>query len=172
MVPYQLWDIIKFASTIQNLPLLEFRSGITPPMMLVSFTHFTIIVLCGKIWLVVFHYYMDSLFFSSLLVTMEDNCDKIYIKVNSTSIIVPFQPLHSQVKRVSLMHLLVDRSLSINPYNRPLGCPTHNRPAALPKPIIILVPRPCCWKGPASKLYVEFLPHMASLGMEVDDILE
>ena len=40
-------------------------------------------------------------------------------------------------------------------------------PAALPKPIIISVPRPHCWKGSASKPYVELPPHTAPLGMEV-----
>ncbi|EXB36954.1 hypothetical protein L484_018330 [Morus notabilis] len=40
-------------------------------------------------------------------------------------------------------------------------------PAALLKPIIISVPRPHCWKGSASKPYVELPPHTAPLGMEV-----
>ncbi|KAG5568282.1 hypothetical protein H5410_064703 [Solanum commersonii] len=43
----------------------------------------------------------------------------------------------------------------------------RSRPAALPKPIIISVPRPHCWKGSASKPYVELPPHTAPLGMEV-----
>ncbi|KAL8460534.1 hypothetical protein ACS0TY_032169 [Phlomoides rotata] len=43
----------------------------------------------------------------------------------------------------------------------------HSRPAALPKPIIISVPRPHCWKGSASKLYMKLPPHTAPLGMEV-----
>nr|GFA54200.1 pentatricopeptide repeat-containing protein [Tanacetum cinerariifolium] len=43
----------------------------------------------------------------------------------------------------------------------------RSRPAALPKPIIISVPRPHCWKGSASKPYVELSPHTAPLGMEV-----
>ncbi|MCD9644251.1 hypothetical protein HAX54_032430 [Datura stramonium] len=42
----------------------------------------------------------------------------------------------------------------------------RSRPTALPKPIIISVPRPHCWKGSASKPYVELSPHMAPLGME------
>lgn len=42
-----------------------------------------------------------------------------------------------------------------------------SRPAALPKPIIISVPRPHCWKGSASKPYVELPPHTAPLGMGV-----
>ncbi|KAK7411405.1 hypothetical protein VNO78_02838 [Psophocarpus tetragonolobus] len=37
----------------------------------------------------------------------------------------------------------------------------------LPKPIIISVPRPHCWKGSASKPYMELPPHTAPLGMEV-----
>nr|GFA29215.1 pentatricopeptide repeat-containing protein [Tanacetum cinerariifolium] len=48
--------------------------------------------------------------------------------------------------------------------------PSHSarsRPAALPKPIIISVPRPHCWKGSASKPYVELPPHTAPLWMEV-----
>lgn len=43
----------------------------------------------------------------------------------------------------------------------------HIRPAALPKPIIISVPKPHCWKGSASKPYVELPPHTAPLGMGV-----
>ncbi|KAI3476474.1 hypothetical protein L1887_61951 [Cichorium endivia] len=43
----------------------------------------------------------------------------------------------------------------------------RSRPAALPKPIIISVPRPHCWKGSASKPYVELPPHTAPLGMEL-----
>ncbi|KAG2384856.1 uncharacterized protein HKW66_Vig0119480 [Vigna angularis] len=43
----------------------------------------------------------------------------------------------------------------------------RNRPTTLPKPIIISVPRPHCWKGSASKLYVELPPHTAPLGMKV-----
>ncbi|KAL3503931.1 hypothetical protein ACH5RR_033772 [Cinchona calisaya] len=43
----------------------------------------------------------------------------------------------------------------------------RSRPAALPKPIIISVPRPHCWKGSASKSYVELPSHTAPLGMEV-----
>lgn len=43
----------------------------------------------------------------------------------------------------------------------------RSRPAALPKPIIISVPKPHCWKGSASKPYVELPPHTAPLGMEV-----
>nr|GEX29956.1 Gag-Pol polyprotein [Tanacetum cinerariifolium] len=43
---------------------------------------------------------------------------------------------------------------------------SRSRPTALPKPIIISVPRPHCWKGSASKPYVELSPHTAPLGME------
>lgn len=43
----------------------------------------------------------------------------------------------------------------------------RSRPAALPKPIIISVPKPHCWKGSASKPYVELPPHTAPCGMEV-----
>nr|GFB25611.1 hypothetical protein [Tanacetum cinerariifolium] len=43
----------------------------------------------------------------------------------------------------------------------------RSRPTALPKPIIISVPRLHCWKGSASKLYVELQPYTAPLGMEV-----
>ncbi|GJW29470.1 dehydroascorbate reductase 2 [Tanacetum coccineum] len=42
----------------------------------------------------------------------------------------------------------------------------RSRPSALPKPIIISVLRPHCWKGSASKPYVELPPHTAPLGME------
>jgi hypothetical protein len=42
-----------------------------------------------------------------------------------------------------------------------------NYTAALPKPIIISVPKPHCCKGSASKPYVEFPPHTAPLGMGV-----
>ena len=37
----------------------------------------------------------------------------------------------------------------------------------VPKPIIISVPKPHCWKGSASKPYVELPPHTAPLGMGV-----
>ncbi|KAL0302764.1 UNVERIFIED_CONTAM: hypothetical protein Scaly_2563000 [Sesamum calycinum] len=47
-----------------------------------------------------------------------------------------------------------------------VACRCRSRPAALPKPIIS-VPRPHCWKGSASKPYVELPPHTAPLGMEV-----
>ncbi|KAL3513972.1 hypothetical protein ACH5RR_026689 [Cinchona calisaya] len=46
----------------------------------------------------------------------------------------------------------------------------RSRPAALPKPIIISVPRSHCWKGSASKSYVELPPHTAPLGMEIGPI--
>ncbi|GER39140.1 TBP-associated factor 5, partial [Striga asiatica] len=47
-----------------------------------------------------------------------------------------------------------------------LAC-ARSRPAALPKPIIISVPKPHCFQGSASKPYVELPPHTAPLGMEV-----
>lgn len=70
-------------------------------------------------------------------------------------------PLHSQVKGESHASVCGSRSHALIPTG------ARSRPAALPKPIIISVPRPHCWKGSASKPYVELPPHTAPLGMEV-----
>ena len=69
--------------------------------------------------------------------------------------------LHSQVKGESHALVCGSRSHALIPTG------ARSRPAALPKPIIISVPRPHCWKGSASKPYVELPPHTAPLGMEV-----
>lgn len=69
--------------------------------------------------------------------------------------------LHSQVKGESHASVCGSRSHALIPTG------AHSRPAALPKPIIISVPRPHCWKGSASKPYVELPPHTAPLGMGV-----
>ncbi|KAA0050837.1 hypothetical protein E6C27_scaffold404G001030 [Cucumis melo var. makuwa] len=69
--------------------------------------------------------------------------------------------LHSQVKGQS--HALVCGSQS----HTLIPTSARSRPTALPKPIIISVPRPHCWKDSASKPYVELPPHTAPLGMEV-----
>ena len=68
---------------------------------------------------------------------------------------------HSQVKGESHALVCGSRSHTLIPTG---AC---SRPAALPKPIIISVPKPHCWKGSASKPYVELPPHTAPLGMEV-----
>lgn len=70
-------------------------------------------------------------------------------------------PLHSQVKGESHASVCGSRSHALIPTG------ARSRPAALPKPIIISVPKPHCWKGSASKPYVELPPHTAPLGMEV-----
>ena len=70
-------------------------------------------------------------------------------------------PLYSQVKGESHASVCGSRSHALIPTG------ARSRPAALPKPIIISVPRPHCWKGSASKPYVELPPHTAPLGMEV-----
>ena len=70
-------------------------------------------------------------------------------------------PLHSRVKGESHASVCGSRSHALIPTG------ARSRPAALPKPIIISVPRPHCWKGSASKPYVELPPHTAPLGMEV-----
>ena len=69
--------------------------------------------------------------------------------------------LYSQVKGESHASVCGSRSHTLIPTG------ARSRPAALPKPIIISVPRPHCWKGSASKPYVELPPHTAPLGMEV-----
>ena len=68
---------------------------------------------------------------------------------------------HSQVKGESHALVCGSRSHTLIPTG------ARSRPAALPKPIIISVPKPHCWKGSASKPYVELPPHTAPLGMEV-----
>jgi hypothetical protein len=68
---------------------------------------------------------------------------------------------HSLVKGESHAPVFVLRSHALIPTG------AHSRPAALPKPIIISVPKPHCCKGSASKPYVEFPPHTAPLGMGV-----
>lgn len=70
-------------------------------------------------------------------------------------------PLYSQVRGESHASVCGSRSHTLIPTG------ARSRPAALPKPIIISVPRPHCWKGSASKPYVELPPHTAPLGMEV-----
>lgn len=70
-------------------------------------------------------------------------------------------PLYSRVKGESHASVCGSRSHTLIPTG------ARSRPAALPKPIIISVPRPHCWKGSASKPYVELPPHTAPLGMEV-----
>ncbi len=70
-------------------------------------------------------------------------------------------PLHSQVKGESHASVCGSRSHALIPTG------ARSTPAALPKPILISVPRPHCWKGSASKPYVELPPHTAPLGMEV-----
>ena len=72
-----------------------------------------------------------------------------------------FPFFHSQVKGESHASVCGSRSHALIPTG------ARSRPAALPKPIIISVPRPHCWKGSASKPYVELPPHTAPLGMEV-----
>jgi len=68
---------------------------------------------------------------------------------------------HSLVKGESHAPVFLLRSYALIPTG------AHSRPAALPKPIIISVPKPHCCKGSASKPYVEFPPHTAPLGMGV-----
>lgn len=68
---------------------------------------------------------------------------------------------HSRVKGESHAPVCVLRSHELIPTG------AHSRPAALPKPIIISVPKPHCCKGSAAKPYVEFPPHTAPLGMGV-----
>ena len=68
---------------------------------------------------------------------------------------------YSQVKGESHASVCGSQSHTLIPTG------ARSRPAALPKPIIISVPRPHCWKGSASKPYVELPPHTAPLGMEV-----
>lgn len=70
-------------------------------------------------------------------------------------------PLYSRVKGESHASVCGSRSHTLIPTG------ARSRPAAIPKPIIISVPRPHCWKGSASKPYVELPPHTAPLGMEV-----
>lgn len=72
-----------------------------------------------------------------------------------------FPFFHSQVKGESHASVCGSRSHALIPTG------AHSRPAALPKPIIISVPKPHCWKGSASKPYVELPPHTAPLGMGV-----
>ena len=72
-----------------------------------------------------------------------------------------FPFFHSPLKGESHASVCGPRSHALIPTG------AHSRPAALPKPIIISVPRPHCWKGSASKPYVELPPHTAPLGMEV-----
>jgi hypothetical protein len=70
-------------------------------------------------------------------------------------------PLHSQqVKGESHASVCGSRSHALIPTG------ALRRPAALPKPIIISVPRPHCWKGSASKPYVELPPHTAPLSRD------
>jgi hypothetical protein len=71
-------------------------------------------------------------------------------------------PLYFQVKGESHASVCGSRSHALIPTG------ARSRPAALPKPIIISAPKPHCWKGSASKPYVELPPHTAPLGIGME----
>ncbi|KAA0031825.1 hypothetical protein E5676_scaffold194G001120 [Cucumis melo var. makuwa] len=68
-------------------------------------------------------------------------------------------PLHSQVKGQYHASVCGSRSHALIPTG------ARSRSIALPKPIIISVLKPHCWKGSTSKPYVKVLPHTTPLGM-------
>ena len=70
-------------------------------------------------------------------------------------------PLYFQVKGESHASVCGSQSHALIPTS------ARSRPT-LPKPIIISAPKPHCWKGSASKPYIELLPHTALLGIGME----